>query len=241
MPISTHIRDALQQEILLMQGFKPLTQESAAYGILDPIRSHFPNAVFPLAVLHEFICTDLEHVSATAGFISGILSSLMKKGGLSVWIATPQAIFPPALKYFAIEPHHMLFISPKKEKEKLWVLEEALKCEGLSSVVAEINEISFTESRRFQLAAEQSRVTAFLIRRCPKNLATASVTRWKINHLPGDPHNDLPGLAFPKWMVELQKVRNGKPGYWQMEWKRKKFSLIQDAVPQLAPALKKIV
>ena len=106
----------------------------------------------------------------------------------------------------------------QKEKEILWVMEEALKCEGLAAVIAETPEISFTASRRFQLAVEQSRVTGFIIRRNPKNLATACVTRWKISPLPSATEDGLPGVGFPRWNVELLKVRNGTPGKWQLEW-----------------------
>jgi len=38
---------------------------------------------------------------------------------------------------------------------------------------------------------------------------------------------DLPGIGFPRWNVELLKVRNGKPGSWQMEWKSTGFRLVQ--------------
>jgi len=41
-------------------------------------------------------------------------------------------------------------------------MEEALKCESLSAVIAETPEISFTVSRRLQLAVEQNRVTSFI-------------------------------------------------------------------------------
>ncbi len=97
-------------------------------------------------------------------------------------------------------------------------MEEALKCEGLAAVIAETPELSFTASRRFQLAVEQSRVTGFVIRNNPKNLATACLTRWKISSLPTVSEDGLPGVGFPRWNVELLKVRNGTPGIWQLEW-----------------------
>src|ERR1700684_950556 len=98
-------------------------------------------------------------------------------------------------------------------------MEEALKCSGLAAVVGEMPELSFTTSRRFQLAVEQSRVTGFVLRSHPRNLNTNTcVSRWKIKPLPSHAEDDLPGLGFPRWQVELQKIRNGKPGVWQVEW-----------------------
>ena len=33
----------------------------------------------------------------------------------------------------------------------------------------------------------------------------------------------MPGVGFPRWNVELLKVRNGKPGSWQIEWAESRF------------------
>ena len=103
-------------------------------------------------------------------------------------------------------------------------MEEALKCEGLVAVIAEMPEINFTASRRLQLAVEQSRVTGFIIRCNPRSLnITACVTRWKIISLPSMLPEDMPGVGFPRWNVELLKVRNGRPGTWNIEWKAGRF------------------
>jgi protein ImuA len=94
-----------------------------------------------------------------------------------------------------------------------------LKCGGLAAVVGEIQEISFTASRRLQLAVEQTGVTGFIHRRYPRSLNTiACVSRWKITSLPSELEDGMPGVGFPRWNVELSKIRNGKPGAWQIEW-----------------------
>jgi protein ImuA len=103
------------------------------------------------------------------------------------------------------------------------VLEEALKCEGLAAVVGEIREVSFLASRRFQLAVEQSRVTGFLLRDRPRNRQPiAAVARWQISPLPGR-KEAMPGVAFPRWSVELLRIRSGQPGKWELEWRQGKF------------------
>ena len=125
----------------------------------------------------------------------------------------------PALKIFGIEPERIIFVDLLKQKEALWAIEEALKCNVLSAVVGELKELSFTESRRLQLAVEQSRVTGFIHRINPKSENTvACVTRWKIQSLPSTVEDGMPGVGFPRWNVQLTKVRNGKPGMWQVEW-----------------------
>lgn len=67
----------------------------------------------------------------------------------------------------------------------LWVMEEALRCEGPTAVVAEVDGLSLVESRRLQLAVEQQGIPGLMIRKDPKRLvAGVSTARWKISRLP---------------------------------------------------------
>jgi protein ImuA len=210
----------LKKDILALQGFRPLMDSQHKIG-LGTINHSFPDSQFPLGVNHEFICNNTESLTASSGFIAGILSSLLQKGGAAVWISSSQIIFPPALVSFGIDPSQLIFIHLKKDI--LWTIEEALKCEGLAAVVGEVSSLDLTISRRLQLAAEQSRVTGFLLRTNPRQLTTAFTCRWQIQPLQSETSDGLPGIGFPRWQVELLKVRNGKPGSWQLEWTSRKF------------------
>lgn len=213
-----HIIAQLQKDILPLQGYKPVPVRKGFNCGLGAIKGAFPNATFPLGAIHEFCCRGEEDISASGGFIAGIISAIMEQGGVALWISSTKMIFPTALKAFGVEPDKIIFVCVQKEKEILWCLEEALKCQGLAAVIAEVSEITFTASRRLQLAVEQSQVTGFIIRCNPKNLSTACITRWNISPLPSLGNDGLPGVGFPKWNVELLKIRNGTPGQWQLEW-----------------------
>jgi protein ImuA len=221
----------LKKDILALQGFRPLLHQHSQIE-LGTINHSFPNSQFPLGVNHEFIChpqgvTDgvSENMTASSGFIAGILSSLLQKRGAAIWISASQIIFPPALVSFGIEPSQIIFIHLKKQKEILWTIEEALKCDGLAAVVGEIAAMDLAVSRRLQLATEQSRVTGFLLRNNPKQPGTTACTcRWRIRALQSETENDLPGVGFARWKVELLKVRNGKTGQWKLEWSNGRFN-----------------
>jgi protein ImuA len=227
MSLKTEILARLQKEVLSLQGFKPSLSNTPIDMGLGFIRHSFPYHQFPLGAMHEFCFTGNESAAATGGFVSGILSSLMKGGGAVLWIGNPRTIFSPAFLTFGIKPDRIIFIDLKKDLDVLWAMEEALKCDGLAAVVGEMSQLSFTASRRFQLAVEQSRVTGFILRRNPRQLnTTACVTRWKITSLPSASIDDMPGIGFPRWNVQLFKVRNGKPGSWQIEWRAGKFRFV---------------
>lgn len=224
----------LQKDILLLQGFKPTLNSTAVDMGLGPIKDAFPNATFPTSAVHEFLSETAEHSAATAGFIGGLLGGLMQHGGACIWIGLSRALFPPALKAFGIEPDRVVFVTLKRERDVLWAMEEALKCEGLAAVVGEMKEIGFTASRRLQLAVEQSRVTGFIHRHQPRNLNTvACVSRWRVTPLASEPEGDMPGVGFPRWNVELLKIRNGRPGAWQVEWSAGRFRPVHEPVPSM--------
>jgi protein ImuA len=224
---------SLQTDILRLQGFKPSPGITALTG-LGPILDAFPGKRFPTGAVHQFISDKRDH-AATCGFISGLLSTLMGDNGVTLWIGDTTKIFPPALTFFGVQPHRFIFIDLIKEKEVLWTMEEALKCHALTTVVGEVPDISFTASRRLQLAVEQSLVTGLIVTKPSKKINTnACVSRWKITSLPGLPTGDLPGIGFPSWKVDLLKIRNGKPGVWNVTFREGHFHV--DETQTVVPA-----
>jgi protein ImuA len=216
---------SLQTEILRLQGFKPTNSTTLDLG-LGAIRNAFPNASFPLGCVHEFLSSGKEDMAATNGFIAGLLGSLLGASGIALWISSSRTLFPPSLKRFGIQPDRFIFIDLQSEKDVLWAMTEALKCGALTAVVGEVQELSFTESRRLQLATEQSQVTGFILRRkVNKVKTTACISRWKISALPSDLIDDLPGIGFPKWKVELLRIRNGQTGAWEIQWINGQFHM----------------
>lgn len=209
----------LKKDVLSWESAGRVQHIQTKIAGLGSIENAFPNRCFPVGAVHEFCTTAPEESAATAGFISAILSSLMHKGGVCLWISSRRAIFPPALSLFGVAPERVIFITLQKDKEILWTMEEALKCEGISAVVSEIRELSFTSSRRLQLAVERSGVTGFVLRHKPQNIGTtACIARWKIRPIASVLPDDTPGVGFPRWSVSLLKVRNGRPGSWTIEY-----------------------
>ena len=217
------ILSALQTDILRLQGYK--TSSSPTIDLnLGPIKAAFPNGAFPVGAVHEFLPAGAEDAAAASGFMTGLLSTIMGSNGTSLWISSSRTLFPPALKSFGIQPDRFIFVDLQKEKEVRWAFEEALKCPSLSTVVGELPAMDFTFSRRMQLAVEQSKVTGFVLRPFGSQLTpSACVSRWRIASLPGETNDGLPGVGFPQWSVELLRVKNGKPGSWEVRWENGRF------------------
>jgi len=219
----------LKKDILLWEGFVP-PLAGAAKGIgLGQLEAAFPNGVFPTGVIHEMLCPTREQQAATSGLLGGLLSALMQKGGTCLWISKDRRLFPPAMAAFNVAPDRIIFVDVNTEKEVLWATEESLKCRGLAAVIAEVREISFAQSRRLQLAVESSRVTGFLLRNDLRKLNTTTcVARWQVTPLPSVQEDGMPGVGYPRWQVELLRVRNGNAGSWVLEWGPEGFVQIED-------------
>jgi len=213
------ILQKLKQDLLLWQGYKP-AQASVSERIgLGEIEQAFPFGVFPRKAIHEFICLSPDQAAATDGFISGLLSVLMADGAGCLWIGTRRRLFPSSLAAFDVAPDRIIFIDVKTEKDVLWIMEEALRCDGLAAVVAEVDGLSLVDSRRLQLAVEKGGIPGLIIRKDARRMvSTVSNTRWQISPLPSDLEGEMPGVGFPRWQVELLKVRSGSPGSWTLEW-----------------------
>lgn len=214
----------LQAKINAMQGLGKLSHEPVNTE-LYPFTAAFPGNAFPTGAIHEFISYEAPNAASTSGFITALAGKLIKEGSLCLWVGNGRKVFPAGLKHFGLEPDRVVFIHATRQKDALWVIEEALKCEALTAVIGEIKELGFTESRRLQLAVENSGVTGFIHRYCPyAENAVACTTRWKISPMPSITEDNLPGVGYSTWDVQLVKVRNGKPHSWQVSWQHKSFS-----------------
>lgn len=228
--IDRAVIEQLQRQIMSMQGNAHPNGELAQALGLGALEEVFPDKIFPKAAIHELISYNSADAACTSGFLSVLLGKLMQPGASCLWISTVprRSIFPPALKAFGIAPEQIVFVDTKKHKETLWAVEEALKCSALPTVVGELNELNFQDSRRLQLAVEKSQATGFIHRFQPKSEnAVACVTRWKIKSLASELPNRKPGIGFPRWSVDLVKLKNGLPQSWQLQWSDKGIEYLQ--------------
>jgi protein ImuA len=135
-----------------------------------------------------------------------------------------------------LPPERLIVVRAGARDARLWALEEALRSPGLTAVLAEVDRLSLTQSRRLQLAAEAKGVTAFLLRPMTACAApSAAVSRWRITALPDASAPDTAGAASrtwgaPRWRVELVRCRGGRTGAWAIAWREGGFYEITGAL-----------
>lgn len=204
---------------------RAVSSAALPFGV-SAIDARLPGGGLTVGALHEMAGAgpDIEHGAAAAVMVAGVLARLP---GAVLWVLEQPDLFAPALDAVGLAPDRVIYAEAGKPGTVLLVMEEGLRHAGLAGVVGEFSgRLTLTASRRLQLAAEQSGVICFALRR-PRNGADllmepiAAATRWRVRALPS-PHPlahapDTPGLSCPRWRVDLVRCRGGEPASWIVE------------------------
>jgi protein ImuA len=178
--------------------------------------------------LHEVRPFDPQDGPAATAFLLGLAARLMNgDAGTLVWIR-PQDIvrewglpYAPGLARFGIAPARVLFIHPRTEQEALWAVEEAVQARGVALTIGDIDgaKLNLTASRRIHLAAEKVGRPALVARGARWRGATAALTRWAVKAAPSSaPDYSVRGIGTPRWVVDLERAKGGRPGSFDVEW-----------------------
>jgi protein ImuA len=204
-------------------------ERAAAYGVVPigiaAIDRALPGGGFARGALHEILGTggDEEDGALAAGFAAGLIGRLAADGAV-LWCLSHTDLYGPGLAACGLDPGRLVLVRTARDAEILWAMEEGLRASGIAAVVGEVSVLPPVTSRRLQLAAERSGITAFLLRRWrnagvaarERNLPNAAATRWRISVLPSLPSGDAPGVGQPRWRIELLRCRGGEAGFWEV-------------------------
>jgi protein ImuA len=176
--------------------------------------------------LHEILGAgqDEEDAAASAAFAATLLARLAGEGPV-LWCLGQNDLYGPGLAALGLSAAGLVVLRGRNDTERLWAMEEGLRAPGLAAVLGEIGALDATASRRLQLAAAASGVTALALRRWRtgataarhRALPTAAATRWRVAGLPSRAQNDEPGIGPPRWRLDLVRCRGGMPGSWEVE------------------------
>jgi len=208
---------------------------ATAHGVLPfgitAIDRALPGGGLARGALHEILgmSGDEEDGALAAAFAAGIVGRLAAQRSLTsdamvLWCLPHTDLYGPGLAAHGLDPARLVLVRAPRDDEILWAMEEGLRAAGIGAVVGEVRALAAVASRRLQLAAERSGITAFLLRRWrdggqaarERNLPNAAATRWRIAALPSEPTGE-PGIGVPRWRVELLRCRGGKTAAWIME------------------------
>jgi protein ImuA len=190
------------------------------------IDTALPQGGLALGALHEIAGggPDEEEGAVAAAFLAGILARLAPERPV-LWCLATGDLYGPGLAACGLGPERLILARTQGEHAVLWAMEEGLRSAALAAVIGEVEALPSAASRRLQLAAEASGVTAFALRRWrtgeraarQRTAPNAAVTRWRVAALPSAVAGDVPGIGRPRWRLELWRCRGGVPASWMVE------------------------
>jgi protein ImuA len=216
----------------LRERMRRIERPAAEHGVLPlgvaAIDRALPGGGLSRGTLHEILGAgaDEEDGALAAAFAARIVGRLVAgEDGTVLWCLPRPDLYGPGLADGGLDPARLVLVRAARAVEILWAMEEGLRAAGIAAVVGEVGRLDMVASRRLQLAAERSGITAFLLRRWrdgdeaarERSLSNAAAMRWRVAALPSVSTSGEPGIGCPRWRVELLRCRGGAPGCWEVE------------------------
>ena len=200
-----------------------------ALGVPD-IHAHLPgnhpDRGLACGVLHEVVAGSHGDRPAAFGFVFALTAAaLASRSGPAIFIASRRALadfgapYGHGLARLGLDVGRLLFVETRSDKDALWAIEDTLRSEARPAMVAGAiaGAPDLTASRRLNLAAAAPATPLVLLRTSIAAGTSAAATRWCIGAAPAA-RDRFGAFASPRWRVELERCRNGRPGHWLVEW-----------------------
>jgi protein ImuA len=175
--------------------------------------------------LHEIFPPAPGDEAAAAGFAVALSARAAGKKRV-LWLAPDFAaleqgeISALGLLELGLDPTRFLLLRAPDPVSVLRAAADALTARALGALVMEIpgtpKILDLAASRRLVLAANETGVTAFLLRCSAEPEPSAAETRWLVRAARSDRNNE--NWGNPLFDTELVRHRHGRTGQWVMEW-----------------------
>jgi protein ImuA len=177
--------------------------------------------------LHEVFADAGRQAASATGFVFGLAGRIAARRPL-VWIRQDfaeretGALCPRGLAEFGLDPRCLVTVRAPDLEASLRISADALACDALGAVVLEVwgetQKLDLVGSRKLTLAAQDSGVTALLLRIAATPAPSTAETRWSVRAAPSPPTAPWIAWGAPRFDAELIRNRHGQTGRWIMEW-----------------------
>jgi protein ImuA len=189
---------------------------------LPALDTHLPHGGLACGALHEVVPETAGAHSAAFGFAVAVLARLPP--GRPLILVLPAygqhehgRLCGHGLNSLGLDPARVTLVETAHRKETLWAVAEALHSGVPQAVAGMIDRLDLKTSQKLHLAANDTGLPLLLIRPAQTLEASAAATRWRVGT--AEAARDRFGLiARPRWHLQLERCRNGRPGEWKVEY-----------------------
>jgi protein ImuA len=246
--VMAELRRLLPRQNGLQHGWH---ESPLSFG-LAALDSHLPEGGLACSALHEIVPATQAALPAAFGFLLAILARrfspaaapfgkseaggaahrkpvlfIVPAYGRSRCGHLPGRISGHGLNSLGLDPSRAILVETAHRKETLWALVEALRSGAPCAVAGAIDRLDLKTSQKLHLAATDAGRPLLLLRPSQTLESSAAATRWRVGTAPAA--RDRFGLyARPRWRLQLERCRNGRPGEWVVEYDHvtHRFSLV---------------
>jgi len=206
-------------------------RKSLPFG-LAALDSYLPEGGLACGALHEVVPAAQAAMPAAFGFMAAFLGRLPR--------AYPLLFVMPGFGFreygrphghglhaLGLDAGRLILVETAHRKDTLWAMEAALRSAAPPAVAGVIDTLDLKTSQRLHIAATDAGLPLMLLRPARTLESSAAATRWRIGTAPAA--RDRFGLiARPRWHLQLERCRNGRPGEWVVEYDHvaHRFSLV---------------
>jgi protein ImuA len=195
---------------------------------LAALDSHQAEGGLAAGALHEVVPAMQAAFPAAFGFIVAFLARLFSpplQGGrekLVFVLPTYEQrrhgrLSGHGLNALGLDPARLILIETAHRKDTLWAMAEALRSAAPAAVAGTVDKLDLKTSQKLHLAASDAGLPLVLLRPAQTLEASAAATRWRVGT--AEAARDRFGLyAHPRWHLQLERCRNGRPGEWVVEY-----------------------
>jgi protein ImuA len=189
---------------------------------LPALDAHLPQGGLTCGALHEIVPDTAGAFSASFGFAMAVLAR--QPAGRPLFLVTPAygqreqgRLCGHGLNGLGLDPARVVLVETAHRKDTLWAVAEALHAGLPLAVTAVVDQLDLKTSQKLHLAAHDTGRPLLLIRPAQTLEASAAATRWRVGT--AEAARDRFGLiARPRWHLQLERCRNGRPGEWKVEY-----------------------
>ncbi len=188
---------------------------------LAALDDSLPDGGLACSALHEVVPASEAALPAAFGFIVAVLARMGSERIIFVLPAYGRRqhgrLSGHGLNSLGLDPARLILVETAHRKETLWAVAEALRSTAPQAVVGMIDRLDLKISQKLQFAAADAGLPLLLLRPAPTLEASAATTRWRVGT--AEAARDRFGMhARPRWHLQLERARNGRPGEWVVEY-----------------------
>ena len=157
------------------------------------------------AGVHELVEDSYGDMAA----LTGMALAAGRRTGAALWVTQYKHMRTHGRLFASgAAPARRLVVRANKPMEALWAVDEAVRSNAVSLVVAEVEEADFTATRRLKLVCERHGVPVILLMPYSREGTTACETRWRVSAAPSGPNlYDPSAPGAPRWRAVLERCR----------------------------------